>query len=259
MLAQDGLFTEKSMKDKILLAIIAILTLTIVVLVGLRWYNGRVQDDVVEQVAPPPVTQTPPVEEGKEYVSPVNFAELDKQNPDIYAWIRINDTCVDYPIVQRAGQNSYYHRRDFLGNSSWNGCIYTEDHNALDFNDKVTVVYGHNIYSGKMFGDLINYTDPAYFKKNSEMTVYLPDCEKKYELYAAIVFDNRHLLYYNDYDDPVQFNELIGTLSDTNLTSVIADGVTVDGDDRLVILSTCYYNQKDKRFLVVWRETEEIK
>ena len=247
------------MKDKILLAIIAILTLTIVLLVGFKWYNGRTQDDIIEQVAPDP-EPTPPVTEKEEYVSPVNFSQLHAQNPDIYAWIRINNTCVDYPIVQKTGDNSYYHRRDFLGNHSWNGCIYTEDHNSLDFNDKVTVVYGHNIYSGKMFGDLINYTDPEYFKENSEMTVYLPDCEKKYQLYGAITFDNRHLLYYNNYNIPTEFDQLVDTLTNTkNQTSVISEDVTIDSDDRLVILSTCYYNQKDKRFLVVWREMEEIK
>ena len=249
------------MKNKILLAIIAVLTVIILFLVGFKWFNGKKQEDIIEQVAPPPASElSEPVSDMAEYESPVDFATLKAQNPDIYAWIRINGTCVDYPIVQRTGDNNYYHRRNFLGEHEWNGCIYTEDHNALDFNDKVTVIYGHNIYSGKMFGDLINYTDPEYFKNNAEMTVYLPDGEKKYELYGAITFDNRHLLYYNDYEVPSQFKELVDTLNNThNLTSVISDSVTIDGDDKLVILSTCYYNQKDKRFLVVWRETEEIR
>ncbi len=252
------------MKQKILLIIIAVLTLTIAVMLGVKWYNGRQQSDILEEMAPKPTPDdemSPPVSDSAPYVSPVDFNALKAQNPDIYSWIRINGTCVDYPIVQRAGDNSYYHRRDFMGNHEWNGCIYTEDYNSLDFNNKVTVVYGHNIYSGKMFGDLIKYTDPEYFEQNSKMTVYLPDCEKKYELFGAITFDNRHLLHYNDYDGVAeQFDQLIDTLKNTqNLTSVISDDVTIDSDDRVVILSTCYYNQKDKRFLVVWRETEEIK
>ena len=252
------------MKQKILLIIIAVLTLTIAVMLGVKWYNGKQQSEIIGQTSPQPTPDTqpsPPVSEKEPYVSPVDFAALKQKNPDIYSWIRINGTCVDYPIVQRAGDNNYYHRRDFMGNHEWNGCIYTEDYNSLDFNNKVTVVYGHNIYSGKMFGDLINYTDAEYFKQNSKMTVYLPDGEKHYELFGAITFDNRHLLHYNDYDGvESEFLQLIDTLKNTkNLTSVISDDVTIDGDDRVVILSTCYYNQKDKRFLVVWRETEEIK
>ena len=244
---------------KILIVIIIILSAIIIALVGIKWYNDKKPEDIIEQTAPPENEAVPPAEQKEEYESPVDFVSLHKQNPDIYSWIRINGTCVDYPIVQKKGDNSYYHRRDFLGNGSWNGCIYTEDYNALDFDDKVTVVYGHNIYSGKMFGDLINYTDPEYFKAHSQMTVYLPQGEKHYELFGAITFDNRHLLHYSDYDEPSQFEELVETLKSTrNLTSAISGDVTVESDDRLVILSTCYYNQKDKRFLVVWRETEEI-
>lgn len=245
---------------KILVAIIIILSAIIMALVSVKWYNDKRPEEVIEQAAPPESEPSGQETQKTAYESPVDFVSLYKQNPDIYSWIRIDGTCVDYPIVQKNGDNSFYHRRDFLGNSNWNGCIYTEDYNALDFDDKVTVVYGHNIYSGKMFGDLINYTDPEYFKAHSKMTVYLPQGEKHYELYGAITFDNRHLLHYSDYNDPLQFEELVDTLKSTrNLTSAISDSVTVDGDDRLVILSTCYYNQKDKRFLVVWRETEEIK
>ena len=116
------------MKNKILLGIIALLTLTIILLVGFKWHNGRKQEDIIKDVAPPATQPSLPVDDMKEdYVSPVDFASLEAQNPDIYAWIRINNTCVDYPIVQRTGDNNYYHRRNFLGESEWNGCIYTED------------------------------------------------------------------------------------------------------------------------------------
>lgn len=253
------------MTKKILAIVIAAVTLLIVALVGIRWYNDYRAQKIIDAVqsAPEPEPTPEPEPEAEApaaYVSPIDFAELRAGNPDIYAWIRINDSCVDYPIVQRTGDNGYYLRRDFTGKSDWNGCIFTEDYNTLTFNDKVSVVYGHNIYSGKMFGDLIKYTDRAYFDSHDSMTVYLPDGEKSYTLVAAVTFDDRHLLHYSDYTDPAQFDNLVYQLKNTrNLTTVLSETEDIGSDDRLVILSTCYYNQKDKRFLVVWKETEETK
>lgn len=237
---------------KILIILIIIVSLLIVALIGFQWYNHMRTKDIVDSVQ---TTPEPDKEEKQEYVSPIDFASLKAQNSDIYSWIKIPGTCVDFPIVSRAGDNSYYLRRDFTGAFDWNGCIFTENYNSLTFEDKVTVIYGHNIKSGTMFGDLIQYTDREYFNANDSMTIYLPDGQKEYTLVAAVTFDNRHLLHYNDYNDPEQFESLAYQLLNTrNLTTTVADGAVIDKDDRLVILSTCYYNQKDKRFLVIFKE-----
>ncbi len=230
------------------------MTLVIFAIVGYELYNQLRTDAILDDA---PATDQNITQQDTPYISPIDFDKIKKDNADIYAWIKIDDTCVNYPIVQRTNDNAYYLRRDFTGTFDWNGCIFTENYNSLTFNDKVTAVYGHNIKSGTMFGDLIKYSDKEYFDSHGSMTVYLPDCQKEYTLVAAVTFDNRHLLHYNDYNDSQQFDNLTYQLLNTrNLSTVIADDAKINSDDRLVILSTCYYNQKDKRFLVIWKQKE---
>ena len=70
--------------------------------------------------------------------NPINFDELQKTNSDIYAWIRIPDTKIDYPIAQREGDPSYYLSHDMYQQPRFAGCIYTEDCNSKDFMDPNT-------------------------------------------------------------------------------------------------------------------------
>lgn len=74
---------------------------------------------------------------------PIDFAELQKVNPEIYAWIRIPGTEVDYPIVQRPEDDAYYLDHTIEGEEGLPGSIYTESLNKKDFTDKNTVIYGH--------------------------------------------------------------------------------------------------------------------
>lgn len=80
--------------------------------------------------------------------NPIDFAKLQKQNDEIYAYIKIDDTKVDCPIVQSGSDDAFYLRHK-AEDKSWSasGAIYTEVANSKDFDDFVTVIYGHNGYS----------------------------------------------------------------------------------------------------------------
>ncbi|MBQ8600596.1 MAG: class B sortase [Clostridia bacterium] len=244
----------KIKQKRVLSAVILLLILLLLALLGWKWLSGRQAEEMIQESAPP-VADVP---QTSEYVSPVDFSGLQNQNKDIYAWIRIPDTCVDYPIVQRTEDNSYYLRRDIAGEWAYHGSIFTENYNTLTFEDPITVVYGHNITAGRMFGDLKDYSDQEYFNTHNQMTIYLPTEEKHYTLVAAVPFDDRHLLYKADYTDAEVYRALVNELlSVRDLNAVIAGGAEISEKDRLVILSTCYYNIKSKRYLVIWKETEE--
>ena len=93
----------------------------------------------------------------------VDFADLQANtNEDIYAWICIPDTAIDYPILQHPTDNTYYLNYNLDGSRGYPGCIYTEDYNARDFSDPVTVLYGHNMKNGTMFAGLHKYGDSEY-------------------------------------------------------------------------------------------------
>lgn len=88
-------------------------------------------------------------------MSPVDFEELQKVNKDIYAWLEIPGTNVSYPILQHPTEDEYYLRRNYKGEDDKEGCLFTEcSYNDGNMGDRMTVIYGHNMKNGEMFGSL---------------------------------------------------------------------------------------------------------
>ena len=90
----------------------------------------------------------------------VYFAGLKKVNPDVIAWIQIPALDISYPVVQ-GKDNYYYLHHMFDGQENKNGSIFVDYHNQPDFLDSNTIVYGHNMKNGSMFGTLDRYQDQS--------------------------------------------------------------------------------------------------
>ena len=93
----------------------------------------------------------------------LNWKKLKGVNQDIYAWICIPGTGVDYPVLQHPSDDSYYLNYNMNGTRGYPGCIYTEKANSKEFTDFDTVVYGHNMRNDTMFASLHNYEDQTFF------------------------------------------------------------------------------------------------
>ena len=90
----------------------------------------------------------------------VDFAKLQELNPELYAWIRIPNTAIDYPVAQYGGEEQdFYLHHNMYGEPEFAGCIYTENVNSKDFDDPVTVMYGHNMKNGSMFQNLFYFLE----------------------------------------------------------------------------------------------------
>lgn len=183
----------------------------------------------------------------------MNFEALRELNEDIYAWLYIPGSEISCPILQCPDDDTYYLQRNMYGKSDSNGAIYTEaGYNSTDFTDPVTVIYGQNLKSGEMFGSLQSaYSSKEALEKFSEIVVYLPDRELHYTVFAAVPFDNRHILYNYDFTDQRTFRLLFKEiLSVRALESVFAENVSIQADDTILILSTHLKGDSIKRFLV---------
>lgn len=207
---------------------------------------------------PEPVVSSEPEEpEEPEYQTPIDFAALQEENPDIYGWLEIPGADISYPLLQSAEDDSLYLDHNRNKEPDINGSLFTEHaYNGTDFTDRVTPVYGHNMKSGAMFGKLQKiYTSPEALTSNNEVVVYLPDREIHYTIFAAVPFDTRHLMYsygFESEDDVELFlSDLAGVRS---LSAVYDDSVAVTGSDRLIVLSTCLKGGGNGRFLVVAKE-----
>lgn len=122
------------------------------------------------------VIAEPETEENTEetviYCDPVyDFGQLHEQNEDIYAWIVVPGTQVDYPLLQSETDNYYLdYNLDHI--KGYPGCIYTNQCNRKDFSDYNTVLYGHNMKNGSMFGSIHSFEDETFFDGHPYIYVY---------------------------------------------------------------------------------------
>lgn len=185
----------------------------------------------------------------------MDFDALHEINEDIYAYIQIPGTVIDYPIVQHADDttgNWYYLRRGLDGEKLTAGCLFTEPRNAKDFSDPDTVIYGHNMRDGSMFADLHKYEDDTFMDENPYVYIYTPEKNYIYRIFAAYHYDDRLILdYYNDFTDINLFKDYLDEMySKYAINGVVDEDVEVTMDDRLLTLSTCSWSDEDARYLV---------
>mgnify|MGYP005754417093 FL=1 len=180
--------------------------------------------------------------------------EAAKENPDIYAWITIPDTKIDYPVLQSEEDNSYYLTHDQDGRESPSGALFTEDYNNKDFQDPITVIYGNNMQDGSMFGELDRYSDSSYMEAHPYIYIYTNNGETtlKYRIFAAYRSDDRHIMERfqsgrsegnrKAYLDSIYNNRVMGVQIDTS--------VQVDTESRILTLSTHDDSGEEYRYLV---------
>ena len=182
--------------------------------------------------------------------NPVNLAELSAMNPDIYAWIYIPDTNVNYPVAQSDEDDNFYLEHDVYKNYSFPGTIYSQACNSLSFNDRVTVLYGHNMLNGSMFATLHNFSDETFFNEHPYFYIYTADRKLTYEVVSAFEYDSRHIMNSFDFKDDAVFQDWLDEAkSPRSVNSNVRDSVNLSLDSKLVVLSTCL-NYGDGRYLV---------
>ena len=189
--------------------------------------------------------------EGDPIEIPIDFAALRERNPDVYAWITIPGTAIDYPILQSATDNTYYLTHTIDGAESPEGSIYTETYNSRDFEDPNTVIYGHDMKNGSMFQSLHNYMDRSFFDANREVLIYLPDQIRHYKIFAAYLYDSRHILQSFDFGNKEIYQKYLeNILSMRDMNAFIDTSMEVTSEDKIITLSTCYAGISTQRYLV---------
>ncbi len=194
--------------------------------------------------------------------NPINFKKLKKQNTDIFSWIKIDNTNIDYPILYPNDKsNDYYLRKNIKGEYDSQGVIWIENYNDPDWSDPVTVVYGHNIWTkGTRFYQLKRFRDENFFEKNRFIQIYAEGRELKYEIYSAFEYDDRHImLSYNFLDDKVYQEFIDYTLNPLSLSKNVRKNTVVTTNDKLIVLSTCIKGKENMRYLVVGVQREDVK
>ena len=249
---------KKDNKSKIIVIIIVLILLIVLGVLGYFIYNVYVnnmtQKDYTELSSS--VSQTYASEsdtaENKAVKNQIDFKKLKKTNEEIFAWIKIPDTNINYPILQSQKADDFYLHRDIYGNNKYAGSLYIEYCNSTELTDRVTVVYGHNMQNGSMFANLHKFEDPSFFKKHRYFYVYTPEKRLKYEVVSAHNYSTKHIMNsYNFAEDKV-FEDYLKYIQ--NPRSAVRNvrkklDHKLSTDDRILTLSTCL-NVGDGRYLL---------
>ena len=207
-----------------------------------------------EAAEPSPASADGPDPTPEPYVSPIDFDSLQSVNPDIYAWLEMEGTEISYPVVQSPTNDSYYLNHNSDRAYAARGAIFSEHiYNAVGMTDPVTVLYGHHMQSGAMFGDLQKYySSAAFFAEHHTLTIYTPETEFTGRIFAAVPWSGEHLLREYDFSDPDVFESFFAKVAKTrSLSANFREEDFPQADERVVILSTCLAGNNTQRYLVM--------
>ena len=180
----------------------------------------------------------------------LSFDELAEINPDIYAWIYVPGTNIDYPVAQHPTDDTFYLSHNVYGEYQFAGTIFSQSMNRTDMTDPVTVMYGHNMLNGSMFATLHRFSDQDFFDEHTTCFIITKDKLYTYLIYAAYVYDNRHIMNSFNFDDEEVLMDYFNfTLFPRTYSGLVRNGISLDKDSRIITLSTCTGNSS-QRYLV---------
>lgn len=190
-----------------------------------------------------------------EGIPQVDFEVLRETNTDICAWITIPGTQVDYPVLQNQSSDNpydnYYLQHTVEKASGLPGAIYIEPCNTADFSDKNTVIYGHNMKNGTMFGSLHQFEDDTFFSEQEYLYIATPEKNLVYQIFAAVTYSDVHIMGNFDFESETGYTDFLDSLKENrNMGDLFREGVEVTAEDRIVTLSTCIKGQDDRRLLI---------
>ena len=178
-----------------------------------------------------------------------SFEELIRINPDVYGWITLYGTEIDYPLVQ-GEDNDKYVNTDYEGNFSLSGALFLDCNNARDMRDTVNIIYGHHMEKDKMFGGLDHYEKQDYFKEHQYGNLYVDGTNYGLEFFMLIKADAYDSKVYNTNERDI--NQYIEYISSYNLQKL-----DIPECERLICLSTCSSDSTNGRVILVGSITSE--
>lgn len=177
----------------------------------------------------------------------VDFEALQAINPDIAAWIFIEGTNINYPVVQGT-DNSYYLNRLFDGSYNGAGTIFMDYRNESDLSDRHTVFYGHHTQNGTMFNQITKYKDQAFYDAHPVCLIMTPNGNYKLEFLAGYVTNMNSQAWKLEFESDEEYGQW---LEQAVANSIFQSKICPTPQDRVVTLSTCSYEYNDARYVLV--------
>jgi sortase B len=177
-----------------------------------------------------------------------SLTELQKINPDVCAWLTVDGTNIDYPVVQ-GESNLEYVNKDIYGEFSLTGSVFLDCRNHRDFSDFYSLIYAHHMEGNVMFGELPNFLEEDYFEKHTSGTLYLPECTYTIKWFSCIDGNayTEEVFGFTQADSKEYQKQILDYLKSSS-TQYRDIGVTTS--DKIIGLATCSGTETDGRVIL---------
>lgn len=184
----------------------------------------------------------------------IDINKLYEENKDIVGWLKIDNTTINYPIMQNINDPNYYLHRDFYKNYSSYGTPYMAK--QCNLNSDNIVIYGHHMKNNKMFGELEKYKSKDFYNNHKIITFTTLEKEYSYEIFAVFkttVYTKNTFRYYENinFENKKMYDDFINICKDKSLYQT---GIEIKDKEKLITLSTCEYSNKNSRLVIVARK-----
>lgn len=248
---------QKSKKNTILFWIVCLLLVGILIFSGIKiykWYKENNNNNkIIEKVSEAVIIKEDEPEENNKYV--IDFEALKKQNSETVAWLKVNNTKIEYPVV-KTKNNDYYLTHSFDKSENSAGWIFADYKNKFDGKDKNIVVYGHNRRDGSMFGSLKNILSSKWYnnKENQNVIFNINGQNYTYRVFSVYQIEKEDYYIKTNFSSNNEYEKFLNTIKKRSVNDFKED---VSKDDTILTLSTCANNNMYRVVLHAKRIIEE--
>lgn len=188
------------------------------------------------------------------------YLELYRQNEDMVGWIKVEDTNINYPVVQSVNEPNFYLKHKFDKTYSAYGCPYVQENCDVQKPSDNIIIYGHHMNDGSMFTGLMKYRNKSFWEGHKTITFDTLTDRHQYEVIAVfktVVYTNSSdsFKYYEftDAENAAEFDAYVAKCKELSLYDT---GVSAEYGDKLISLSTCEYSRNNGRLVVVAKRVD---
>lgn len=228
-------------KNKILITLIQIVLIAVIIFSGIKiieWIKSNKKNkDIMSEIKENVVINNEMDSNNEEYK--IDFAKLKQKNSDAIAWIKVNGTDIDFPVV-KGTDNSYYLTHNFDKEKNKAGWIFADYRNKFDGTDKNIIIYGHNMKNGSMFASLKDVIKEEWYNnENNKYIALITENENcKYQVFSVYQIETEEYYLQTNISNFKEFVEKIKGRSKKKFN------VDIKETDSILTLSTCADNTK---------------
>ena len=236
---------SKKYKKAILNLVIYIMLLSILLYSGIKiykWYKDKTNNNkIAEQIKDTVIVEEKNEDENKKEYK-IDFDKLKDQNNETVAWIKVNNTNIEYPVV-KTNNNSFYLNHSFDKSQNSAGWIFADYRNKFDNTDKNIVIYGHNMRDDSMFGSLKNILNSDWYdnEENTNITLYTENEKCIYKVFSIYKIESEDYYIKTGFNNDDDFEKFIKTIKARSIKEFNVDCLK---NDSILTLSTCSNNNK---------------